>query len=198
LNRLGSMAHTRNHHTNPDSNFYPLPGVVEKRPLRRRRLTLRHAVYPSRVSVARACPTPLRCDRREDPRSNTTRSRRMGRCCNPGVGMTSPPVSLRIPALVLEPDRDAVPRKAPEALLQPVIELANPLASQEVPDGLAALEELVTVAPHRILRVGQRHFLGVAGVPGVLGGLDLLPRRLLVNGRDGGRICCAMFLLYLP
>src|SRR5918912_544704 len=61
--------------------------------------------------------------------------------------MRTPPLSIHIPALVLEPDRDAVPRKAPEVLLQPVVQLALPLPPEKVSYGLPALEELVAVAP---------------------------------------------------
>src|SRR5215210_179599 len=97
--------------------------------------------------------------------------------------MAAPPLSPGVAALVLEPHRYAVPREAPQVLLEPVVELAFPLAGKEVPDRLPPLEELVPVAPHRVLRVGHRHLLGVAGVPGVLGCFDLLPRRLLVERR---------------
>src|SRR5215218_162695 len=99
--------------------------------------------------------------------------------------MTSPPAPLRIVALVLEPDRDAVAREAPQVLLQAVVELPCPLAPQEVPDRLAPFEELLAVAPLGVLRVGKRYLLGVAGVPGILGRLDLLSRRLLVEGWYG-------------
>src|SRR5215218_5442072 len=101
------------------------------------------------------------------------------------IPMTSPPAPLRIVALVLEPDRDAVAREAPQVLLQAVVELPCPLAPQEVPDRLAPFEELLAVAPLGVLRVGKRYLLGVAGVPGILGRLDLLSRRLLVEGWYG-------------
>src|SRR5215203_2765730 len=97
------------------------------------------------------------------------------------IPMTSPPAPLRVVALVLEPDRDAVPREAPEVLLKTVVQFPCPLAPQEVPDRFAPFEELVAVAPLGVLRVGERHLLGIAGVPGVLGGLDLLLGRLLVE-----------------
>src|SRR5215203_258753 len=102
------------------------------------------------------------------------------------VPMTSPPLPVRVVALVLEPDRDAVLREAPQVLLETVVELLCPLAPQEVPDRGAPLEELVAVAPLRVLGVGERHLLGVAGVPGVLDRLDLLPRRLLFERRYRG------------
>src|SRR5215208_6641038 len=76
----------------------------------------------------------------------------------------------------------AVLREAPEVLFESVIELASPLALQEVPDCLAALEELVAVAPLRGLGVGEGDLLRVAGVPGVLCHLPLLPCALLVEG----------------
>src|SRR5215203_3204406 len=101
------------------------------------------------------------------------------------VPMTSPPAPLRVVALVLEPDRDAVAREAPQVLLQAVVELPCPLAPQEVPDRLAPFEELLAVAPLGVLRVGKHYLLGVAGVPGILGRLDLLSRRLLVEGWYG-------------
>jgi hypothetical protein len=81
------------------------------------RMAQRHAASSSRVSVARAFPASLRRDRLDGSRSRTTRRRRAGRCCNPVVEVTSPPLPLCIPALVLEPDRDAVSREATEVLL---------------------------------------------------------------------------------
>src|SRR3954447_3132173 len=107
--------------------------------------------------------------------------------------MRTPPLSIHIPALVFEPDRDAVFRKAPEVLLQPAVQLAPPLASQKVPDRVAAFEELVAVAPLRVLSIRQRHPLRVAGVPGVLGRLYFLPRALLVEwGHRGPGIFTAL------
>src|SRR5215218_11034171 len=70
------------------------------------------------------------------------------------IPMRSPPLSLCVVALVLEPDRDAVAREAPQVLLEPVVELPRPLAPQEVFDRVAPLEELVAVAPLGVLGVG--------------------------------------------
>src|ERR671916_2844332 len=97
------------------------------------------------------------------------------------VPLRSPPASLGVAALVLEPHRDPVLGEAPQVLLQPVVELPLPLPGQEVPDRLAPLEELVAVAPLRVLRIRHRHPFGVAAVPRVLGGLDLLLGGLLVE-----------------
>src|SRR5215212_2107701 len=102
------------------------------------------------------------------------------------VAVAAPPLSMNVPALVLEPDRDAVLRKTPEVLLQPIVPLPGPLASQKVPDGLPALEELVAVAPLGVLGVGEGDLVGIAGVPGVLGRLHLLPRGLLVERGNRG------------
>src|SRR5215210_4100050 len=81
------------------------------------------------------------------------------------VAVRSPPLPLCIVTLVLEPYRDAVLREAPEVLLQPVVEFAPPLALQERDYLIAALEELVAVAPLRILGVSQCDLLWVACVP---------------------------------
>ena len=102
------------------------------------------------------------------------------------VAVATPPLPLYVPALVLEPDRDAVPREAPEVLFEPVVQLPSPLARQEVPDGLPALEELVAVAPLGVLGVGEGDLLGITGVSGVLGRLHLLPRSLLVERGNRG------------
>src|SRR5215211_2523734 len=63
------------------------------------------------------------------------------------IPMTSPPAPLRVVALVLEPDRDAVACEAPEVLLQAVVQFPCPLAPQELFDRLASLEELVAITP---------------------------------------------------
>ncbi len=58
-----------------------------------------------------------------------------------------PPLPLRVPALVLEPDSYAVIREAPEVLHRAVVELTRPLAFEEGDYFLPTLEELVAVAP---------------------------------------------------
>src|SRR5215212_5655132 len=144
-----------------------------------------HATARSSVSVARADPASLRCARFEDARSRTTRRRMARRCCKPVAEVRSPPLSLCVVALILEPDRDAVTREAPEVLLQAVVELPGPLTLEERDDLLAALEELLAVAPLGVLGVGERDLLGIAGVPGVLGRFDLPPGTLLSKRRHG-------------
>ena len=67
------------------------------------------------------------------------------------ITVRSPPLSVCVVALILEAYGDAVISEAPEVLFESVVELASPLALQEVPDCLAALEELVAIAPLRVL-----------------------------------------------
>jgi hypothetical protein len=62
------------------------------------------------------------------------------------ITVRSPPLPLSVVALILEPDRDAVIRKAPQVLLEPVVELPSPLALEESDYLLASLEELLAVA----------------------------------------------------
>src|SRR5205823_8385914 len=100
------------------------------------------------------------------------------------ASVAPPPLAVGVVALVLEAHGDPVVREAPELLAQPVVELARPLALEELHDRLATAEELVAVAPLRVLRVGERDALRIARVPGVLGGLHLLARRLLCERRN--------------
>src|SRR5436189_1349094 len=80
------------------------------------------------------------------------------------VAVASPPLSFAVAGLVLEADRDATPREAPEFLLQLVVQLTVPLAAEEVDDGVPTFEELVAVSPLRVDGVGERDPFGVAGV----------------------------------
>src|SRR5262245_62504088 len=84
-----------------------------------------------------------------------------------------PVAGVEVP-LVADAHRDArlVPR--PHFLDQPVVELPGPLAAQELHDGLAAGEELAAVSPDAVGRIGERDALGIAAVPGILGGARLL------------------------
>src|SRR5215218_4090470 len=115
--------------------------------------------------------------------------------------MAAPPPSIFVMALVLEAHRDTVTLVTPQLLHQPVVELARPLALEEGLYLLAALKELVAVAPHGVLGVGESHPLGVACVPGVLGHLHLLSRSLFRKGRYRRlslRLLLLLGLLHLP
>src|SRR3712207_3851311 len=100
------------------------------------------------------------------------------------VAVAAEPLAGGVVPLVLEADGDAVVGGAPQALAQHVVELALPLAGQEVDDLRPAGEELVAVPPDRVLGVGQAHPVGIAGVPGVLGGLHLGQRGVAVERRE--------------
>src|SRR5215469_18318777 len=89
------------------------------------------------------------------------------------VAVAAPPLALRVVGLVLEPDRDPVLPEGPQVLAQGVVELAVPLGREELDDRGPPGEEGIAVAPGRVHGVGARDALGVAGVPGVLGGLHL-------------------------
>src|SRR3954451_5452845 len=99
------------------------------------------------------------------------------------VAVGAPPLAVGVERLVLEAHRDPVARERPQVLAQRVLALALPLARQERGDRLTALQELVAVAPLRVLRVGGGDARGIAGVPGVFGGLDLLAGDLFGEGR---------------
>src|SRR5215212_4107101 len=100
------------------------------------------------------------------------------------VAVAAPPLPVLVVRLVLEAHRDAVAREAPQLLHEPVVKLPVPLAAQEVPYRLTSLEELVAVPPLGVLGVGESNLLRGAGVPSVLGHLDLLPRGLLRERRQ--------------
>src|SRR5215210_6683057 len=100
------------------------------------------------------------------------------------IAVTAPPLTVLVVRLVLETHRDAVALVAPQLLDQPVVELPSPLAFQEGDYLLTTPEELVAVAPLGVFGVGLRDLFGVAGIPGVLGGLYLLAGGLLIERRD--------------
>src|SRR5690348_7008202 len=69
------------------------------------------------------------------------------------VAVAAEPLAGVVVPLVGEAHGDALLRERPQLLDQPVIELARPLALQELADLLAADRELRPVAPLRVLRV---------------------------------------------
>src|SRR5690242_10648791 len=100
------------------------------------------------------------------------------------VAVAAPPPARRVVALVLEADRDPVPVEGPQVLAQGVVELAIPLGGEELDDRVAPGEEGVPVTPGRVRGVGTRDPLGVARVPGILGGLHLGQGAFTVEGRQ--------------
>src|SRR6516165_2150017 len=79
----------------------------------------------------------------------------------------------RSPSFVLETDGDPVLPEAPQALAEHVVELAFPFGGEELDDLRTAGDELIAVAPYGVLGVREADTMRVAGVPGVLGGLNL-------------------------
>src|SRR5580700_466264 len=106
------------------------------------------------------------------------------------VPVRAEPVSGIIVPLVSKAHRDAVGTKRPDLLDEAVVELAVPLALQELTDRLAAAQELGTVAPLGILAVGERYALRIAAVPGVLGHAHLGNRAVRCERRADGRRRC--------
>src|SRR6202011_858403 len=81
------------------------------------------------------------------------------------VAVGAEPVSRVVVPFVGKTHRDAVLAACPDFLDEPVVELAAPLAAQELLDGRAPVQKLGAVAPHRVLRVRERYTLRLAGVP---------------------------------
>src|SRR5262245_42905956 len=101
------------------------------------------------------------------------------------VAVAAPPLSRRIPALVLKANGDPIVAERPEVLSKRVVELAIPLAAQEVHNRWTAGRELVSIAPLRVLRVGAGDALRLPRVPRVLRRLNLLAGGLLGKWRHG-------------
>src|SRR5215470_14605392 len=99
------------------------------------------------------------------------------------VAVAAPPLAGVVVPFILEAHGDAVGGEGPQLLPQAIVELLGPFAPQELLDRGAAGEELAAVAPLRILGVGERDALGIAAVPGILGGLDLGLRAVSGEGR---------------
>src|SRR5690349_8980165 len=87
------------------------------------------------------------------------------------VAVGAVPLAAVVAPFVFEADGNAVFGEGPKLFAQAVVELAVPFAAWKGPDLLAAIEKFRAVSPLRVLRVSQRDALGVAGVPGVFGGL---------------------------
>src|SRR5829696_4021193 len=102
------------------------------------------------------------------------------------VAVGAEPGSRIVVVFVREPDRDTIPRVCPQLLDEPVVELPIPFTGQELDDLGPSLEDLAAVSPLAVDRVRQRNALGIAGVPCILGGADLLDRGLVREWRKRG------------
>src|SRR5947209_20593061 len=90
------------------------------------------------------------------------------------VAIATKPASRIVVPFICEAHGYPVVAKCPDFLDQPILQLANPLASEECLDGVATTNELGAVAPVAIHRIGERHFGRITRVPGVLGEARLL------------------------
>ena len=79
---------------------------------------------------------------------------------------------------------DAVISEGPQGFLEAIIQFAIPFAPEELDDLRAAMQEFGAVAPFGVLGVGERYAFGVAGIPGILGGLHFLARGFFGKGRQ--------------
>src|SRR5262245_8960257 len=99
------------------------------------------------------------------------------------VAVRPEPVARVVVPLVRKTHRDAVALTCPQLLDQSVVEFLAPLADQKLLYGLAPREELGTIAPAAVRRVGHGHPLRVSRVPGVLGQANFLRCGCRVEGR---------------
>ena len=89
--------------------------------------------------------------------------------------------------LIGEANRDAILRKGPKLLDQPVIQFARPLARQKRDDLVAAIDEFRAIAPSAVRRIGERDAGGIAAVPGVFARRTFCAALSCVKGGSGGR-----------
>src|ERR1700734_1718334 len=99
------------------------------------------------------------------------------------VPVAAKPSPTVVVPLVSESHRDTIARECPQLLDQAIVELAVPFAYQERLDGVAAAEKLRAVAPAAVGRIGERHALGIPGVPGVFGQTHFLRGGLGIERR---------------
>ena len=97
---------------------------------------------------------------------------------------TEPMAGVVVP-FVFETHGHAVAAKAPEFFLEAVIQFAIPFAPEKFDDLRAALDEFGAVAPLGVFGIGEGDAFGVAGVPGVFGGLDFLHGGFFGERRQG-------------
>ena len=96
----------------------------------------------------------------------------------PVVGIVAPFVS--------EAHGDAVVAERPQLFDESILQLAAPLARQELDDLLAPLRKLGTVSPLAVDGVRERDARRIATVPRVLRQANFLNRGLASEGRQGG------------
>src|SRR6185369_5075923 len=101
------------------------------------------------------------------------------------VTVSAVPLAGIVVVFIGEAYGNAVAVMRPQLLDQAVIELARPFALQEGDDGGAALDELAAVAPPAVLRIGERDFFRIAGIPAVFGQTDFFDGAVAGEGWYG-------------
>ena len=104
------------------------------------------------------------------------------------VTVAAKPIAAIVVPFIRKADGDRIVAKGPQFLYEPIVQLSLPLAGQKRFDGFAALQELRTIAPTAVGRVGKSHARGIAGIPGILGQSYFQDRRFGVKGGKGGRL----------
>src|ERR1700751_2040393 len=82
------------------------------------------------------------------------------------VAVGAKPVAGIVVPFIGKAYRNPVLGEGPELLDQPVVELLGPFAREEGNDLLPPVDELGTIAPIAVRRIGQRHPLRITGIPG--------------------------------
>src|SRR6266404_7738847 len=90
------------------------------------------------------------------------------------VAVRSVPMSRIVVPLVGETHGDAMSFEGPQLFDQAIVQLLRPLACKKRDDLLPSAHEFCAVSPAGIDRVGQRHLLRIARIPGIFRQTDLL------------------------
>src|SRR6187551_2542352 len=101
------------------------------------------------------------------------------------VAVGAIPLAAIVTPFIRKANGNAVALASPKLLDEPIVQFLGPLSSQELPYRFTANQELGSVAPHAVGRIGERAALRIARVPGVLGHPHLLSCGLEREGRKG-------------
>ena len=103
------------------------------------------------------------------------------------VAVGAKPRAAVVVAFAGEAHGDAIAGERPEFLDQTIVVLARPRALEERFYRLLSVDELGSVPPLAVGRIGERYLGRIAAVPSVLGEPDLSVAVCSVNGGNGGR-----------
>src|SRR6202011_5859125 len=84
------------------------------------------------------------------------------------VTITTKPLAGIIVPFICKAHGYPIVAKRPDLLDQPIVQLTIPFAREKCLDGLAATNELGSVAPDAVQRIAKRDFDRIARVPGIL------------------------------